>query len=230
MLSAQTPIQIKYECTPEDIDAFGLNCTDEEPCQILLELASAEVMGGRMMVAGNLHTRTSTLFSLLLASDDSGVTWTEPSPRLRNSSLEQIQFFDGLNGWVSGESVDPLPRNAFMLLSNDGGHTWRQRPLFEDTKYGTIAQFQFSTPASGELVLDASQGKTVRQELYQTQTAGESWELKEKSGARLRVNGTHVSALHLTADAKAGTYKLERGTGKNADAVASFAIHVADCH
>jgi hypothetical protein len=229
-LRAQTPVQIKYECTPEDVDAFGLNCTEEEPCQVLLELGSVEAIGGRLMVAGNLHTRTTTLFSLLLASDDSGVTWSEPSPRMRYSALEQIQFFDGQNGWVSGESVDPLPRNAFMMLTNDGGRTWRQRPLFEDAKYGTIAQFQFSSPSTGELVLDSSQGKTVRQELYETQTGGESWELKEKSSARLRLSATHATNFHLIADARTGTYKVERGVGKNAETIANFVIHVADCH
>lgn len=227
---AQIPIQIKYECTPEDIDTFGLNCSEEEPCQVFLELSSAETIGGRLMAAGNLHTKNFTLFGLLLASDDSGVTWTEPAPRIRNAALEQIQFFDGQNGWVSGVSVDPLPRNAFMLLSNDGGRVWRQRPLFDDTKYGTIAQFQFSAPSTGELVLDASQGKNVRHELYQTQTGGESWELKEQSSTRLRLSATHVSTLRLVPDAKAGVYKLERGSGKSAEMLASFAIHVADCH
>ena len=228
-LCAQAPIRIPYECTPQDVDAFGLNCSDEEPCQIFLELTAAESIGGRLMMVGNLHTRTVTMFSLLLASDDGGSTWAEPTPRIHNAALDLIQFFDGQNGWASGESIDPLARNAFMLVTHDGGRIWRQRPLFDDTKYGTIAQFHFTSPSAGELVLDASQGKATRQERYETQTGGESWELKEKGTARLRLNNTHVSDLHLAADAKAGTYKLERGTGKAAQPIASFVIHTADC-
>ena len=72
-------------------------------------------------------------------------TWTEPSPRLRNAALEQIEFWDAQKGWISGESIDPLARNPFLMLTTDGGHTWRQKLLLDDEKYGTIAQFHFDS-------------------------------------------------------------------------------------
>ena len=231
-LAGQAPVHVAYECAPEDIDAFGLTCTDEEPCAVFLELASAEAAGGRLFVTGNLHTRNATLFGILLASEDGGTTWTEPQARIRSGALEQIEFLDLQTGWVSGESIDPLARNAFMLLTGDGGKTWRQRLLSEDTKYGTIAQFHFDSKTSGELVLDASQGKTTRQELYGTMTGGESWELKQTSNTPLRLKNARSPAQatwRVRADAASDTYRLERGGGRTWETVTSFAIHVADC-
>jgi photosystem II stability/assembly factor-like uncharacterized protein len=224
---------VTYDCPAKDIELFGLNCTDEEPCAVLLELTSAEAAGNRVLVAGNLHTRDATLFSLLLASDDNGLTWTEPAPRLRNAALEQIEFWDPQTGWISGESIDPLARNPFLMLTADGGRTWRQKLLLEDEKFGTITQFHFDSKTNGELVVDAGQGKTVRQELYASMTGGESWELKEVSNKPLRLKGTrptNQSGWRVRADAPHGAYLVERGAGRNWEMVASFPIHVADCH
>jgi hypothetical protein len=112
---------VTYDCPPEDIEQFGLNCSEDEPCTVLLELASAEAVGNRIIVTGNLHTRNATLLSLLLVSDDGGVTWTEPVIRMRNAAFEQIEFWDAQTGWVSGESINPLARNPFLLLTTDRG-------------------------------------------------------------------------------------------------------------
>jgi len=228
-LRAESPIA--YDCPPKDIELFGLNCSDEEPCAVMLELTSAEAAGNRVLLTGNLHTRNTTLFSLLLASDDAGLNWTEPAPRMRNAALEQIEFWDAQTGWISGESIDPLARNPFLMLTMDGGHTWRQKLLLEDEKFGTIAQFHFDSKTNGELVLDTGQGKTVRQELYASMTGGENWELKEVSNKPLRLKSTRPpSGWRVRADAPHGAYLLERGAGRNWEMVASFPIHVADCH
>jgi len=230
-LRAESPIA--YDCPPKDIELFGLNCTDEEPCPVLLELTAAEAAGNRILVTGNLHTRNTTLFSLLLASDDNGLTWAEPTSRIRNAALEQIEFWDPQTGWISGESIDPLARNPFLLLTADGGHTWRQKSLSEDEKFGTIAQFHFDSKTNGELVVDAGQGNAVRQELYASMTGGESWELKEVSNKLLRLKGSrppNQSGWRVRADSAHGAYLLERGAGRSWEMVASFPIHVADCH
>src|SRR3954471_22408331 len=60
---------VTYDCPPEDIEQFGLNCSVDEPCTVLLELSAAEAVGNRIIVTGNLHTRDATLLSLLLTSD-----------------------------------------------------------------------------------------------------------------------------------------------------------------
>jgi photosystem II stability/assembly factor-like uncharacterized protein len=226
-------VPVVYDCPPSDIEQFGLNCSEQEPCQVMLELTSADAAGNRILVTGNLHTREATLYSLLLASDDGGLTWQEPNARLRNAALEQIEFWDPQTGWISGESIDPLARNPFLLLTGDGGRTWRQKLLLEDEKFGTIAQFHFDSKTSGELILDSGQGKTVRQELYSSMTGGENWELKEVSNKQLRLKGVRAAnqtGWRVRADAPRGAYVIERGGGRNWEAVTSFPIHVADCH
>ncbi len=231
-LTAQEPVRVAYECTEDDADALGLTCTMEDPCPVFLELSSAEAAGGRLLAAGNLHTKNVTLYGIVLASEDNGATWTEAHERIRAAAVEQIQFLDLQTGWISGESIDPLARNPFFLLTTDGGRTWRQKLVVEDTKYGTIAQFHFDTPSHGELVLDASQGTSVRQELYETMTGGEGWELKEVNRAPIRLKDARApnqGPLRVRTDAASGAFIIERGGGKTWNRVASFSIHVADC-
>ncbi len=230
-LHAESPVT--YDCSPEDIEQFGLICSEEQPCTVLLELSSAEAAGNRIVVTGNLHTRDATLLSLLMTSDDNGVTWTEPLTRMRNSALEQIEFWDAQTGWVSGESINPLARNPFLLLTTDGGQTWRPKLIVEDEKFGAISQFHFSSVSNGELVIDNSNGKSVHQELYGTQTGGEGWELKETSNQPLHLKGARApnqGGLRVRADAARHGYVLERGGGKSWETLATFPIHVADCH
>ena len=116
---AQTPFHPEYNCPAEDIDSFGLSCSPEEPCAVFLELSAVESTGDKLFVAGNLHTERTTLYGVVLSSDDGGKTWTEPVMRLRAAALEQIQFVDATTGWISGQTIEPLPRDPFMLLTTD---------------------------------------------------------------------------------------------------------------
>ena len=231
-LAAQTPVGVAYQCTPQDVEALGLNCSPEEPCPVFLELSSAEAAGKSLFVAGNLHTRDVTLSSILLTSGDGGITWTEPAERLRSASLEQIEFMDQVTGWISGGMIDPLARDPFLLVTKDGGKSWNQKMLFDDTKYGTVAQFHFNSLNVGELVLDASRGKATRQELYGTMTGGDNWEIKQTSNVPLRIKDArppNSSGLRLRADSAGGAYHLEKGGGRNWTGLATFKIRLADC-
>jgi photosystem II stability/assembly factor-like uncharacterized protein len=229
---AQSQVKIAYECSEADVDAFGLTCSSDRPCAVYLEISSVEGSGNRIFATGNLHTSDRTLYSLLLMSDDNGLTWNEPHTRIRSAALEQVQFLDLQTGWISGESVDPLPRNPFFLLTTDGGRTWRQRPVFDDTKVGSVSQFYFVSKSAGQFILDASRGKNIRQELYESNTGGESWEMKQTSNAALHLASAKPASTltwRARADAASGAYRLERGGGREWESVASFPIHVADC-
>jgi photosystem II stability/assembly factor-like uncharacterized protein len=231
-LAAQEPVRVAYACTEDDANAFGLTCTMDDPCPVFLELVSADSAVGRLLVAGNLHTKNVTLYGVVLASEDNGLTWTEAHERVRAAALEQIEFFDVQTGWINGESIDPLARNPFFLLTTDGGKTWTQKLVAEDTKYGTVAQFHFDSASHGELVLDASQGRTIRQELYETNTGGDSWELKQVDKAPIRLKNAKApnqGPLRVRTDAGSGAYIIERGGGRSWDRVATFTIHIADC-
>src|SRR5579859_7216515 len=120
------PILLPFHCTDDDIQWAGLSCSAEEPCPVYLELTAVEAIGTKLFAAGNIHAQTITLYSVLLASDDAGHTWREVYQRIRGAGLAPLQFADFQNGWASGEALSPLPQDPFLLITSDGGKTWRQ--------------------------------------------------------------------------------------------------------
>ena len=70
-------------------------------------------------------------------------------PGLRSTNacepaLDRIQFLDSEKGWISGEELSPLPQNPFLLVTSDGGKTWKRRPIFNEeaeSRFGAIQQF-----------------------------------------------------------------------------------------
>src|SRR5579864_8774696 len=99
------PMRISAECKQDDLQSLGLSCSEDEPCPAYVELSAVEAVGSRIFLAGNIHTSTVTLSSILLASADDGKTWTEPYERIRFAALEQIQFFDFQHGWISAAII-----------------------------------------------------------------------------------------------------------------------------
>jgi len=230
--SAESPVRVEYTCPPEDVESFGLPCTPEEPCPVFLELSSVDAAGATLAVAGDLHTERTTLWGILLQSDDGGKSWTEPLKRLRAAAYEQIQFLDFGYGWVSGEIIEPLPKDPFLLLTTDGGKSWSQRPVFEDSRFASIAQFWFDSRTTGKLVLDHPQGAAPKHEVYETHTGGESWEVSHVSDQPVALPGVRskeAATWRIRAEASSKTYRLERRGSPNWETVASFVIHVADC-
>lgn len=227
-LLAQSPVKVDYACPAEDLDAFGLSCAPGDPCPVFLELSAIEAAGGKVFAAGDLHTETTTLYGLLLASEDGGKTWTEPIPRIRSAALEQIQFIDLAKGWVSGQAIEPLPRDPFLLITADGGKTWRQKKLFDDSHFGSVAQFWFDSPASGRLVLDRDVNGRLTHELYQTGTGGEGWELEQSTTAPVTLHKPRAEApWRLRADGK--FYYAQRRASNGWETSASFPIRVTEC-
>ena len=225
-LWAQTPVKIEYKCTPEDVHAFGLSCTAEEPCQVFLEIAAVDATGDKIFVAGNLHTASATLYSILLASSDSGATWTEPVARIPHASLDQIQLLGFDAGWVAGQLIHPLPRDPFLLITADGGNTWKQRAVVEDGRSGAIEQFVFENKTSGSLVIRGG----GRWELYETQTGGDSWSPKEIKSTPIRLKQEKRELpLRVRADAAARMHRLERRTGDAWQTIVSFPIQIGLC-
>ncbi len=224
---AQPPVKVDYRCTPEDMHWAGMSCTAEEPCPVYLELADVEAVGDRIFIAGNLHLRETTLYSILLASADAGKTWAEAHPRLRASGIDHIQFFDFETGWISGGLLHPLAQDPFFLITNDGGKTWRRRPMFDDARPGSIQQFWFSSKQDGAALVDGS-----RFSLYESRTGGGSWTVREVSDKPLKLKrpGMRAEAWRVRADAASKTYHLERlGSGGQWAAIALFPIEVSQC-
>ncbi len=217
-----------YACTPEDIDSFGLSCSEDQPCPVFFEVSAVDSFGSRTFVAGDIHTGVTTLYGVLLSTDDGGATWEESIPRLRSTTFDQFQFIDG-HGWLTGHRMEPLPKDPFLMLTNDGGKSWRQRPLFEESRFGYVAQFWFDLRDSGQLIFDDSVGKATYQELYATVTGGESWELKRKSPKVLTSVRAFVEDWSITTQALTETYLIEHIVNGQKQTVARFLIHIGDC-
>ena len=231
--NAGKPMIVDYRCGEEDIRLAGLSCTIDDPCPVFLELASVEAVGNRIFAAGNIHSSTTTLASVLLASDDAGKTWREPYERVRLAGLDRIQFIDFENGWVSGEVQHPLPRDPFLLATTDGGKTWRARPIFAEPQFGSILQFWFASRSSGGLVVDRGRtSESGRYELYETPNAGETWMLRQTNQQPIQMKhagGTADADWRLRADAGSKSYHIERRTGSAWRGIAAFSVSIGVC-
>ena len=223
------PMRVPMNCKLEDLQSLGLTCTEEEPCPLYLELSVVESSGARLYLAGNIHTPTVTLSSILLGSADRGKTWTEPYDRVRFSALEQIQFIDMEYGFISGATMGALPRDPFFLLTSDGGKTWRLRPLFDETHGGSIERFWFESRKSGALLLTPNGGSY---EMYESMTGGESWELKQVASKPLKLVQARPpgdAGWRLRPNSRNHSYDVENKEANGWQRVASFLVELGAC-
>jgi hypothetical protein len=230
--NAGKPMVVDFRCTNDDIQWAGLNCSEEEPCPVYLELTAVESVGNKIFAAGNIHSAASTLYSILLASDDAGKTWREPYQRVRGASLDHIQFVDFENGWISGQTVQPLPQDPFLLITSDGGKTWRQRPMFSEARSGAIVQFWFGSRINGSLVLDRGQsGEFGRWELYESPNGGETWMLRETNERQIRLKRSAGANTdwRIRADAASKAFHIERRQGERWGGLGAFLVRMPEC-
>jgi len=227
------PLRLPFHCTEEDIRTFGLTCPPQQPCPVYLELADVEPVGNRVFVVGNLHTEAVTLASVLLAGSDGGRTWQEPHERLRSAGLDQIQFLDFEAGWVAGQYLHAIPRDPFLLLTTDGGKNWRLRPVSSEGRVGAIDSFHFDSRAHGVLLLDRRMAgeATARFEMWESQTGGESWMIREVSDRPIpaphKTARTPETGWRVRADAT--SYRIEKRMGERWETVAAFLTRVGEC-
>src|SRR5260370_12931735 len=181
------PMLAPFECTEEDIQSFGLGCSEEEPCPIFLELSAFAPVGNQLFAAGNIHSASSTLYSILLASADGGKTWREPFTRIRGATLDHVVFIDFEHGWIPGQIVNPLARDPFLLITSDGGKTWRRVSVFADSRAGSIQRIWFDSRNSGSLIFDRGQaGDGPRYGLYESATGRDNWTVRKASDQPIR--------------------------------------------
>lgn len=227
------PLRVPVSCSEEDIQGLGLSCSAESPCPVYLELSGLEVLAGRMILAGNIHTGAATLSSIVLASGDGGKTWTESHPRIRQAALDQMQFFDLANGWIGGQVIAALPRDPFFLVTNDGGKTWRQRPVFGDSHLGSIEKFHFTSATEGRVLVDRAQsGEGGRYALLESKTGGDSWgilQITTQAPANLRFDRTASAAWRLHASGVTKAYQIEKREGQRWTPVAAFQVEAGLC-
>lgn len=232
--SKEGPILLPNLCAEVDLPALGLTCAESEPCPTFLEFSSVEVLGQVILLAGNLHTTSTTIQSLMLISEDTGATWREAHPRQRGASLESMQFFDFSTGWLSGQTSLGLPRDPFLLVTTNSGRTWRKVDIFAETRVGVIEDFAFQTARRGWLLIDnRGSGEAGKYEFYETQSGGTSWELREISdripAAAKPGQRTPSNSARVRVDDKRGLFRVEIRSGNSWREVSTFKLKLADC-
>ena len=225
------PVQLPFQCTGDDIQWAGITCSDDEPCPVYLELTAAEAIGTKLFAAGNIHAQTITLYSVLLGSDDAGHTWREVHQRIRGAGLDHLQFADFENGWATGEALSPLPQDPFLLITSDGGKTWRQHAIFSEPRVGTVQQIWFASKKEGALVFDRGAGSgSERYERFESSDAGETWNIKEARAQPIRLNYSASPVLwRVQADGKTQSFRIEHQEGPRWTPTVSFAVNLGSC-
>jgi photosystem II stability/assembly factor-like uncharacterized protein len=233
--NAGKPMLVPFQCSEEDIHSAGLACSEDDPCQIYLELSAAGTAGPaatRIFAAGNIHAQSATLYSVLLGSEDSGHTWREGYDRIRGASLDHIQFVDAENGFTTGLSLSPLPQDPFLLITHDGGKTWRQSMIFGESRIGAIQQFLFEDARSGSLIIDRGLGSDGdRYELYGSQDGGDSWTIQQTSVKPLRLKTAPAANpdWRIRADAATKSFHIEHRQGVRWTSQAAFGVRLGVC-
>jgi hypothetical protein len=227
------PMQVQVACGEDEIHALGLSCTPEDPCPIFLELSDVESVGSKLFITGNLHTSSSTLSSVILATEDGAKTWFEPYERIGSGVLDQIQFFDFETGWVAGQTVRALPRDPFFLLTTDGGKTWRRKPVYDEARVASVEHFWFDSRTNGTLILDRSQAGEagVAHERLESMTGGESWSLREVSSKPIKPqqSAKPSTGWRLNPHGPTKSYRVERRSNERWTPVASFLVEAGEC-
>ena len=231
---AQAPIRTSFTCTLEAIQKLDLPCSPDEPCALYLELTDVESVGDRIIVAGNVHTPSATLESVLLVSDDLGKTWTEGHVRIPGAALSSVQFLDFERGWISGHVLHPDARDPFLLISSDGGKTWRRKPVYSEPKTGAIEQFRFDSRTSGLMLVDRGRAgeNGLRYELWESFTGGESWNIRQVDAKPIAFPGGDrkaVKPLRIQADAASKAFRIEKLDSGNWRRLASFTVSLGEC-
>jgi photosystem II stability/assembly factor-like uncharacterized protein len=231
---AGTPMRLPFRCTDEDMQWAGMSCSEEQTCPIYLEISALETVGNRILAVGNIHTEALTVYSILLTSEDGGETWRESYDRMRGTGLDHIQFIDFQNGWISGEVLVPVSHDPFLLITSDGGKSWRMRPIFVEGSGGAIKEFWFRSSSDGTMVIDRmASSDSSRYELYESPNGGETWMIRRTSDQPISIRRMAPDAAALgwriRADAHSKSFAIERRVGERWSTAASFLVEIGSC-
>jgi photosystem II stability/assembly factor-like uncharacterized protein len=235
LINTGKPMLVPFQCTHEDVGSAGFSCSEDAPCPVYLELGAAASTANKFYAAGNIHSDAVTLYSILLGSDDAGHTWREIHPRMRAAGLDHLQFVDAETGWVGGQQLFPLPQDPFVLLTVDGGKSWRQTSIFGDNSdyhFGSIQEMYFSSKTNGSIVVDRSSGGDAGPfALYESPDGGASWSLKEQNSKPIHIKGAPPSDAdwRVRVDAASKAFLIERRQGERWTLQASFAVNIGFC-
>src|SRR4029077_5417369 len=145
-----------------------------------------------------------------------------------------IQLIDFQNGWISGETVVPVARDPFFLITSDGGKSWRLRPVVAAGLGGGVRQFHFASTSSGMMVIDRMQSADAsRYELFDTPNGGETWMIRQTSEQPITLKQAAADAAsagwRIRADSRSKSFAIEKQEAEKWGTVASFLVQIAPC-
>jgi hypothetical protein len=224
------PIALAAACADAELIDFGLTCGEDDPCPVYLELVSIEPAATKVFVAGNFHSETATLWSLLLVSSDEGRSWSEAQARLRGVALDQVQFPDASTGYVAGRTAGALARDPFLLRTTDGGRSWKRLPLFEEGAVGLIENLHFESATHGTVAVDRGRPGAGRYAILESSTAGDTWTMRQAGATQPRpVAGAPASDWRISVDVASKSFRIERREGNEWHIAAAFAVAAGAC-
>ncbi len=228
------PLVAQLQCDGDHFQRAATVCSDATPCELYLELTGLEQAAERVFLIGNLHTLSATVSSILLASDDEGMSWYEPYPRLA-AGFESIQFVDNENGWIGGQEgqLDSSSR-PFLLRTGNGGVRWRRYDIWTDEdRPGAILDFYFDTEKHGLLSIDLLTSETDSYELYESMNGGLSWGIRQISDRQAKLKNIPLVGRQLDwrlgEDGGKAVYVVERRRGEEWNAQVEFSVRVGTC-
>jgi photosystem II stability/assembly factor-like uncharacterized protein len=228
------PFKPAFACKEDDLQWAGMTCGEHEPCPIYLEISTVYPVGAKLFVSGNIHSAQSTLYSILLETDDSGATWREPVERVRGSELDAVQFVDSKTGWISGQRVYPIAGDPFFLVTTDGGGSWRKSDVLSEGADGFIQSFWFDSAKTGTLTLDrgGASDEQMRYARYETMAGGTSWSVRETSDKPLAASpkiALEAPTWRVRGDSTRKVLLLEKNGDGGWKPVAALALELARC-
>jgi len=103
---------VNYDCPSEDIEQFGLTCSEDEPCTVLLELRRPMLRATGSWLPESSHSRRDAAQFVAGERRRRGYVDRAVDPDAqRGAGADRV--LGRPTGWVSGESINPLARNRF---------------------------------------------------------------------------------------------------------------------
>ena len=211
-----------------------MTCNQDDPCTVYLELGSIASRDKQIFVAGDLHSTSATLRSILLQSSDGGATWKETASRTRGAELDQLEISDTQHAWAAGATQYPLTRDPFVLATTDGGTTWKQSSIGEEGSAGSVQRFWFDSPRHGELIVDTGKASSGgRYVSYESDNGGDTWTLVRAVGKLPELKsiavGQQVPDWRIETGKDGKALQIEQRAGDQWWPIASFLIEAANC-
>ena len=119
-----------------------------------------------------------------------------------------------------------------MLMTTDGGKTWRRHDIFNETRLGAIQQYYFEDKKTGALVIDRGAGSTEdRYELHESNDGGETWNIRETNVKPIRLKRAPPPDpdWRVRADGPTKSFHLEHRQGQKWSSLAAFKVDLGAC-